>query len=369
MRLPQSSVLKPLLAALRYSGLQAAMAPWTRGQGVIFTLHHVLPGDDREFAPNRILAITPEFLDAVIVDVRRAGFEIVSLDEVYRRLSTPGGAGAPFAAFTFDDGYRDNAQYAWPVLKRHNAPFTVYVPTDFPDGRGELWWLILEEVFRRSEQVSFTLDGVHFDLACASGDVKWQAYSKAYWALRAADEGRAREAVRRMAERVGIDVAETCRALVMDWDELRALAADPLVTIGAHTCSHFALARLDEAQARAEMQGSATRLAAELGRPCRHFSFPYGDDTSAGPREFRLARELGFKTAVTTHKGVVGARAAQQLTGLPRVSLNGEYQDLRYVRAFMSGAPFALLDAACAVGRGRWPGEASSGLAVAPSTR
>jgi hypothetical protein len=51
-----------------------------------------------------------------------------------------------FACFTFDDGYRDNRQYAYPLFKRRSLPLTLYAPTDFPDGRGELWWLALEEI-------------------------------------------------------------------------------------------------------------------------------------------------------------------------------------------------------------------------------
>ena len=77
----------------------------------------------------------------------------------------------------------------------------------------------------------------------------------------------------------------------MSWDELRALAKDPLVTIGAHTKSHLALGKLSEAQARAEMAESiCAHRNASLGAPCRHFSYPYGCANSAGPREFASPR-------------------------------------------------------------------------------
>ncbi|MEA2992706.1 MAG: hypothetical protein QOD40_1626, partial [Alphaproteobacteria bacterium] len=64
--------------------------------------------------------------------------------------------------------------------------------------------------------------------------------------------------------------------------------------------------------------------------------------TSAGPREFRLAAELGFKTAVTTRPGVIFSQHQRHLTALPRISLNGEYQRMRYVRVLMSGAATAM---------------------------
>jgi hypothetical protein len=58
--------------------------------------------------------------------------------------------------------------------------------------------------------------------------------------------------------------------------------------------------------------------------------------------EFELARELGARTGVTTRKGLIQRRHVAAMTALPRVSLNGDYQHPRYVKVFLSGAPFAL---------------------------
>ena len=73
-----------------------------------------------------------------------------------------------------------------------------------------------------------------------------------------------------------------------------------------------------------------------------HFSFPYGDETAARARDFALAKEAGFKTAVTTRKGVLFPAHRRYLTALPRVSLAGDYQSLTYTALYLSGATFAL---------------------------
>ncbi len=146
--------------------------------------------------------------------------------------------------------------------------------------------------------------------------------------------------------KAGFDPASLCRDLVMNWDEIRALAADPLVTIAAHTCHHFALAKLAFADAQREIADSVARITKELGKPCRHFSYPYGDEGSAGTREFDIARSLGIETAVTTRKGLIRKSHAAAMTALPRLSLNGDYQDLRYLKVLLSGLPFALRDGA-----------------------
>ena len=90
------------------------------------------------------------------------------------------------------------------------------------------------------------------------------------------------------------------------------------------------------------MVGSADRIEQELGQRPVHFAYPYGDPGSAGPRDFALAARAGFKTAVTTRKGMLFPDHRKYLTALPRVSLNGDYQSLTYTALYLSGAPFAL---------------------------
>jgi peptidoglycan/xylan/chitin deacetylase (PgdA/CDA1 family) len=338
----KTAMMKAAMSGLYHTGAHRLLAPYTQGVGVIFTLHHVRPEPEepRAFAPNRILEVTPEFLDAVLDQVQDAGLDVVSLDEAVLRLEQ--GDGRRFACFTFDDGYRDNLQYAYPLFKRRSLPLTMYVPTDYPGGHGELWWLALEEIVARASDIELCRNDALWKLPAATDAEKTRAFEEIYWWLRLVDEATQRRIVRVLADRHGVDMAADCARLVMTWDELRSFAADPLVTIGAHTKGHFAIAKLSEDRALDEMRGSADRIERELGARPVHFSFPYGDPASAGERDFALARQAGFKTAVTTRKGMLFPEHRRHLTALPRVSLNGEYQSLTYTALYLSGAPFAL---------------------------
>lgn len=333
------------LTALYVSRLARLLAPLTRGKGVVFTLHSVSPEPPSAFDPNGALRITPDFLETAIQTVRKAGYEIVSLDEAATRLKAPEGA-APFACFTLDDGYRDNRDHAYPVFRKHAAPFAIYVPTAYADGEGELWWYALEAAVRKADSLRVVIGGAEHVFDTSSPAAKSRAFRDIYWPLRDAPECELRASVRKIAQSAGYDSSSLCRDLVMDWDELRALAEDPLVTIGAHTCTHYAVARLSDEDARREISASVARIEKELGRPCRHFSFPYGDSSSCGPRDFAIAEALGLETAVTTHKDVLRARYA--MTGLPRVSLNGHFQGARYLETMLTGVPFLVFDAATA---------------------
>jgi peptidoglycan/xylan/chitin deacetylase (PgdA/CDA1 family) len=339
-----TKLFKAALSALHYTGADGLIAPFTAGNGVIFMLHHVTPDAPRDFEPNRILKVTPEFLESVIVQVRQSGFDIIALDDVPERLKAAADA-RPFAVFTLDDGYKDNRDFAYPVFKRQAVPFTIYVPADFADGRGDLWWLSLEEALRRMDSVTLDIDGAVKQFSLKSTAEKDAAFDEIYWWLRSIPEDKARGITHRLARDANFDPFAFCRELVMGWDELRNFAADPLVTIGAHTCTHMALAKLSDADARAEMSTSIQRIESELKRPCRHFSYPYGCENSAGEREFAIAAELGLATAVTTRKGLLHSVHSDELTALPRLSLNGDFQDARYVKVLLSGAPFAFWNA------------------------
>ncbi len=338
----KTTIIRGGLETLYFSGANVLMRPFVSGVRAILTLHHVRPERPDGFQPNRLLEVTPEFLERVLGYLRRQELDIVSLDEVYRRL-IEGDFARRFVCITIDDGYRDTLQWAYPILKRHDAPFAVYIPTSFPDRLGELWWLALEAVVARNNRVTLLLDGGEQGFECDSVAAKWDLFDQLYRYVRSLPtEEELRTFVRDLSGRYHVDIMEFCKDLCMDWSELATLAADPLVTIGAHTVNHVMLAKVPERMARSEMAMSRSVIEASLGQRPDHLSYPVGDRTSAGPREFRIAEELGFKTAVTTRPGVLFPEHRDYLMALPRISLNGEHQQLRYVRVLLSGAATAM---------------------------
>jgi peptidoglycan/xylan/chitin deacetylase (PgdA/CDA1 family) len=102
------------------------------------------------------------------------------------------------------------------------------------------------------------------------------------------------------------------------------------------------LAKQTEETASKEIATSRARIEAAVQRPVVHLAYPYGDRNSAGAREFALARSAGFKTAVTTRPGMIFPESVDHLTALPRVSLNGNYQDTRIFPVLTSGAATAM---------------------------
>lgn len=314
-----------------------------RGVGVMLTLHRVRPSSDhRDFAPNRILEITPAFLEATIVQIKRLGYRLVSLDEFHRRL-TEQDFSEPFVSFTLDDGYADNYAHAFPIFRKHEVPFAIYVCTGLIDGTMRPWWKILEEVIFARERIQVTVDGRSQIFETISTKQKYSAFQKIYWALRRMPHDTQMATIEALEHRYKMraDVSQW-RDEAASWQMLSEMLDTGLLTVGAHTITHDALSKLPKSRVREEMAGSRNRLEKMLGTSPKHFAYPYGDANSASRREFEIASEHGFKTAVTTRKGVVLPDHVEHLHALPRVSLNGDYQQSRYVTVFLSGVPFYL---------------------------
>src|SRR5438105_1670225 len=241
------------LASLRLELAYLSGVPWLRGRraggaGVVLRFERVRPRRATRFQPLKAREITPKFLDRTIRALKRWKFDIVSMDEACRRAVTLASR-RRFVCLTFDGGYKDLVTAAYPVLSRHGAPFTVYVPTAFPDGVGEAWWLALKEVIARENRLSLVIDRTerHFNIGNASE--KYQLYQFLENWMRSLAPPEVSSAINDLCRRYAVDLAALSREASMDWDDLATLAADPLVTIGSATVNYPVLSNLSDAAA------------------------------------------------------------------------------------------------------------------------
>jgi peptidoglycan/xylan/chitin deacetylase (PgdA/CDA1 family) len=307
------------------------------GAGVILRFQRVRPRRSGNFQPLKSHEITPEFLDRTIAALKRWNFDIVSMDEVCRRAVT---LASPrrFVSLSFDGAYKDLMTSAYPVLSRHRVPFTVYVPTAFPDGVGEAWWLALEAIIgRKHPRLSLVIDRkeMHFDIGDAAG--KYQAYDFLESWLRSLPPPELSSAINDLCQRYSVDLAALSREASMDWSDLAKLAADPRATIGTATVNYPILANMKGAAALREMTMGAAVARTAFHRDVRHFAFPFGDRASFRRSDVAMAAEAGFASAVSAIPGVVREAGATDLHALPRITWDGRLRSLRAMRAMLSG--------------------------------
>jgi peptidoglycan/xylan/chitin deacetylase (PgdA/CDA1 family) len=339
---------RTLKRAVIQSGLEAVslfsktgLMSGARGLGAIFTLHHVRSATRKSFDPAAHLSVTPEFLDASIARLKADGHVPVALEDLPEFLADPDRPG-PAMVFTLDDGYRDNDRFARPVFEKHGVPYTIFITGGFVDRTRSIWWETGEQLLGKVDEFVFDFGNGEERLPTRSATEKYAAFDRLHKALACNEQEPIVERLDAAARSAGICPTGIVDKEVMDETELRRLAETPLASLGAHTLSHPNLAHLDEARMRTEISGSAERLAAITGQTPVTFAYPYGDLCASGPREYRAAKELGFRLAVTTNPGTLQTGSPENLFSLRRISLNGYYQKCRYVGALASGIPFMM---------------------------
>jgi len=212
-------------------------------------------------------------------------------------------------AITFDDGYADNLHVAEPLLAQHDAPATVFVAID-PVEAGNGFWqdqlaaLVLDGDHRR-DRLDVEVAGERLQADLGSPEQREAAYRAVHTRVRRRPPEEIVATLDAVAAQLGVPLDSLDVPPTLQPDEVRALDASIVVDVGSHTLRHPFLSALDEAAQRREIFESRTRLEAWTGRPITTFAYPYGvaeafDDTSV-----TLAREAGYRLAVTGVRGRV----------------------------------------------------------------
>lgn len=309
------------------------------GAGAILRFQCVRPRRRASFEPLKAGEITPRFLDRTICALKRWKYDIVGMDEACRRavvMREP----RRFVCLSFDGACKDVITFAYPVLAQHRVPFTVYVPTAFPDGVGEAWWLALEAVIAKENRLSLVVEGQERHFTIATTTAKYELYDFLSGWMRSLPQAELSVVVNDLCRRHSVDLAQLTRGASLDWADLATLAADPNVTLGTATVDYAVLSNLKDASALREMTMGRAVLEAALRRDVRHFAYPFGDRTAWRRAHAVMAQQAGFVSAVSSIPGVVEAEGRTSLHTLPRIDWDGREGSLRVMRVLLSGATF-----------------------------
>ncbi|MBW4052628.1 MAG: polysaccharide deacetylase family protein [Proteobacteria bacterium] len=280
---------------------------WRRpGSLVVLMYHRVLPKDSvvrKSEQPG--MYVSPETLDLHLSELKRY-FELVHLEEWLRGAKE----GAPLprlaCAITFDDGWRDNYEFALPVLVKHDAPATIFLVSDYIGTAYRFWPNRLMGLLRRSfaapgsvdypEALARIVEPVLAE-ARVRGELTAEETDRVVQAAKAFDEKEIRSLLETAETRCG-DFSEA--AEIVTREEVAKMAATDLIRYGSHTATHFrlggrtALQRLER-----EIAGSRRDLQALSGQPIDLFCYPNGETS---PAAIDLVRRH-YLGAVTTCKG------------------------------------------------------------------
>ena len=344
--MPSQRATRIMLNTIYYSGGASLANQSLRGLGSILMLHRTGPAKRASFAPNNHLNVSPAFLEETLAKLSKSIYEFVDLDEAAARIrgySAENGLSRPFVCVTLDDAYRDNLEHAVPIFRKYAVPYTIFVAPGLVDGRATVWWEDLEHLLAARERIDIDMPAGRAEIPLTTAVEKSGAFEHLldYFTSKVSEEEQ-RRIVSQLCEMHGVDCEAHRAASIMTWNELRELSKDPLCTLGAHTIHHYAVARLSKEKAVFEIEESRRLIDVETGKLPSHFAYPYGHPAAAGQRDFAIASDCGYSTAVTTRHGVCYPAHGEHMTALPRISLNGNFQKYKYVKTLLSGATSRL---------------------------
>ncbi len=287
-----------VLNLMRAAGAFAPFRMANRDKALILTYHRFSHAPDGE---NTVARVFAEQLDYLTTHYR-----IVPLSRLAEHLSKGESLPPGLAAIAIDDGYLDAYEIAFPILRRYNAPATLFIVSDFVDRRGWLWTDKLRFLAIRAKvnKLEARINNREFALKLDGHSSRLEAARQINAALKQAPDDQKKETIARIASSLGIELPgpPPDEYVPITWDQAREMDAAG-VTIGSHTATHPILTRVSDDRLHRELRESRSRLETMLGREVDLFCYPNGDYDE---RVSRAVRYAGYKCAVTIEEGFNG---------------------------------------------------------------
>lgn len=286
-----------LLAGARLGNALARLLP---RDGVVILNYHRIGNGAASRYDRALWSATEQSFDDQLAFLK-SHCDVIALDELAQALRTRGGR---HVAITFDDGYLDNYELAFPALRRHRLPAAFFIATSFIDRPRLPWWDEIALLARTTAAARLDLrDWIAAPLApAADREACIAALLRAYKVL--PPEQAAAFLARLRDQAGGADAGvEAVAGHWMTWDMVREMAGAGM-TIGGHTVNHPVLATLPAAQQREEITGCAARLREELGQRMDYFAYPVGGRRSFNADTTACLEELGVRYAFSYYGGV-----------------------------------------------------------------
>ena len=269
------------------------------GKGIIFAFHRVVESKVGIF--NGILEISQDRFEFTINYLKWHNYDFISLDELPERLKSK--SNRKFAIITFDDGYKDNYTIAYPILKKYNIPFTIYLSTSFPDGMAIIWWYMLEEIIINNSSISFSYDGMEYNYSTLEMADKERVFDLIRSFIIDSTPLVMQSKIKSVLSSYIPDMYAKTKELALSWEEVKSLSEDPMVTIGNHTVNHYAMTVLSKEESISEILTAQEIIKEKIGITTKHFAYPFGSRKEVNYASVEILNIIRYSTATTTIPG------------------------------------------------------------------
>lgn len=333
----RSSIYK----ATEYLQVHKLFYPYYSGIGSILMFHRIKKKySNSKISVNSGSEVSPKYLESIINLFIKNNYDIVSIDEVYERLKDRRN-NKKFICFTFDDGYVDNYYLAYPIFKKYDIPFTIYITTSFIDRKAVPWHYFLEDLFLYNDTVFFTHNNINYRFSTSSRTKEIKTFKFIESLILKADEDDYERLIEDIFKSYMLDISAYSKKLTLSWDQIKQMSDSGIVTIGAHTINHYNLNNLSYKTIKNEIEGSKNLIESYINKKVEHFAYPFGKGIKI--KILQILKELNFKTAVTDKVANIFPEHLNYLYYLPRITVNGNNEDLSEIEILISGLRTALM--------------------------
>lgn len=290
------------------------------GYGIpIFTLHRTYPDG------SNIAGHTPSFLRKCLEYLKKNGYKFVSVEEIILYLRSNNTIPNKWVSFTIDDGFSDQSSLAAPVFLEYDCPVTIFLITDFVDGKLWPWYSKVEYIINNSNvsSLEFSHNSINTKFSLHTTKHKTKARHVIQESMKKFSWDLIPDVLRDLEEKAQLPLPtiapEPYKA--MSWDTARALESAG-IRFGPHTVTHPIMSMVNDEQSEFEITQSWNQLNNELNAASPVFCYPNGKPSNYGKREINIIKNIGLVGAVSTVPAQIKTKPTDDLFyNLPRYSL------------------------------------------------
>lgn len=308
------------------------------GNITILTYHRVLSAQDLQTGKVQPGMYVRAETFQMHMEYLRDRFEVLSLQNLLDRWRDQRwDAGTAYCSITFDDGWLDNYQYAFPILKQYRFPGTIFLPTDYIETSRWFWPERLGYLLRMAGAPSCASEKKEVLCAVLKEKVqaglkekelpllKWKflhpgACDDVIEACKELSAERLEDLISTLAEMLGVHIPEA--RVVVNWDEVKEMSRYG-ISFGSHSCSHRLLTHLSKEDIRREVVLSYETLCASRANIVPVFCYPNGNYNDVVQHE---VHEAGYQAAMSVIEGIEG-KVPTDMLALKRISLHDDISD------------------------------------------
>lgn len=328
-----------IIQIFKYLPFNPLFRPFYSGCGSILFMHKVISQheDRQRIEMMKANEIDVDFLEKMLLYLKKK-YDFISLDEISKRLESKLEHKKKFIVITFDDGYKDNLTLAYPIFKKLDIPFTIYITNCYPNKTAKIWWYMLEDILLENKQVRFIHNDISYDFESYTQKQKDKSFEQIRNMIINASTEKQSQILEQLENTYNKNLVDYVNFEALSWKEINMLSKDPLVTIGCHTLNHIALNTLTREDQLEEIFKSKEEIEFKINSKPLHFAYPFGTSNEINEDEVKIIKSSNdFKTATTTRMGNIFKAHKNNLYVLPRIQVLGTQQDLSILNLYLCG--------------------------------